>query len=162
VLSFGVGGLTDKIVNESGKWMGGRTAFLVGALKAMTIYRAAPVAVSIDGQTVFEGRMANVALANGRYFGGGMKIAPNADPSDGQLEVVVIDDIGVLGSLALAPSLYAGKHVNRSDVSVFRGATVSARVLRADEPVLIDLDGEAPGRLPLEVRMAAGAIRMRI
>ncbi len=73
ITSFGIGGLTDRIVNDSPKWMGGRAAFFVGTLRAMAVYKNAPVRVAVDGEVWLEDRIFNVALANGRFFGGGMK-----------------------------------------------------------------------------------------
>ena len=56
ITSFGIGGLTDRIVNSTPKWMGGRAAFFLGTLRAMFAYRNAPVVVSVDGKNFSAGR----------------------------------------------------------------------------------------------------------
>jgi diacylglycerol kinase (ATP) len=162
ITSFGLGGLTDKIVNSSPKWMGGRAAFFIGAVRALAVYRNAPVVVRVDGKLLIEGPIVNVAIANGRFFGGGMKIAPNADPSDGLFDVVALGNLDRKESLGLTHKIYLGTHIGANKVSVTRGARVEAEPLRAGDHVLIDMDGETPGRLPLVARVAPAALRLLV
>jgi diacylglycerol kinase (ATP) len=160
IASFGVAGLLDRIVNTSPKWIGGKAAFVLGTVRAMAAYENTPVSVTVDGQPWHEGRIVNVALANGRYFGGGMHVAPNADPTDGLLDVVCLGDLSRAESAAWTPSLYRGTHLRCPKVRTTRGKRVVARAVRADDTVLIDLDGETPGRLPIEGWLAPGALRI--
>jgi len=162
ITSFGIGGLTDRIVNESPKWMGGRAAFFLGTLRAMLAYRNAAVRVTVDGNLWFEGPVLNVAVANGRYFGGGMKIAPDADPSDGLFDIVALGDLTFFQSAALSSKIYQGDHIGEPKVTTTRGALVKAEPASRHTEVLIDMDGETPGRLPLTARIARGALRIRI
>ena len=161
ITSFGIGGLTDKIVNASPKWMGGKAAFFLGTLRAMFVYRNAPVRVRVDGKVCLEAPIFNVALANGRYFGGGMLIAPDADPADGLLDVIALHDLSRVQSIALAQHIYKGSHLGQPGVSVARGKVVEAEALAASTEVLVDMDGETPGRLPLRAELAPGALRLR-
>jgi YegS/Rv2252/BmrU family lipid kinase len=161
ITSFGIGGLTDRIVNSSPKWIGGKAAFFLGTLRAMLVYRNAPVRVRVDGQVCLEAPIFNVALANGRYFGGGMMIAPEADPSDGQLDVVALHDMTRLQSSLLAQHIYKGSHLGQPGVTVARGKRIEAEPLAAGTEVLVDMDGETPGRLPLSAELAPGALRLR-
>jgi diacylglycerol kinase (ATP) len=162
ITSFGIGGLTDRIVNESPKWMGGKAAFFVGTLRAMLVYRNAPVRVRVDGTVWLEAPIFNVALANGRYFGGGMMIAPDADPSDGWLDVVALHDISRVKAAALAQHIYKGEHLGQAGVSVTRGKVIEAEPLVASHEVLIDMDGETPGRLPLRAELLPSALSLRV
>lgn len=161
IMSFGLGGLTDRLVNAGPKWMGGRLAFFVGTLRAMTSYRSPAVVVTVDDQVVTEAPILNVAVANGRYFGGGMKIAPDADPSDGAFDVVALYDLTRAQGVALASKIYRGTHPGTPGVTVARGRVVTAEAVRPRDEVLIDLDGETPGKLPLEARIAPAALRIR-
>lgn len=104
----------------------------------------------------------NVALANGRYFGGGMQIAPEADPSDGLLDVVALGDLTRLGTVSLTQDVYAGNHLDRAQVTSTRGGVIEAESLAPGAEVLIDMDGETPGRLPLTARLAHGALQIRV
>jgi len=162
ILSFGLGGLTDRIVTRSPKWMGGRAAFFSGALRALLAYENLPVLVSVDGRPCLEAPILNVAVANGRYFGAGMKIAPEADPSDGLFDVVALYDLTRAQGLGLAYKIYRGTHPGSRGVRVARGREVRAAPIRDDVEVLIDLDGETPGRLPLTTRVEPGALTFRI
>ena len=160
IASFGVSGRIDRLVNESPKWMGGRLAFAIGTLRAMSTYRNAPVSIRVDGKPWHEGRIVVAAIANGRYFGGGMQIAPRADPTDGLFDLVVMGDMPFAESLRIGPAVYKGTHLSEARVSSIRGATVEADSL-GPTPVFIDCDGETPGRLPLKARVEKGALRLR-
>ncbi|HVW28968.1 MAG TPA: diacylglycerol kinase family protein [Polyangiaceae bacterium] len=161
IASFGMSGRIDRLVNEGPKWMGGRLAFFIGTLRAMSTYRNAPVSVRVDGDPWFEGRVQVVAIANGRYFGGGMHIAPRADPSDGLFDVVATGDLAFAESLRLGTHIYKGTHLGQPHVESTRGSVVEADAL-GETPVFIDADGETPGRLPLRARVARGALRIRV
>jgi YegS/Rv2252/BmrU family lipid kinase len=161
ITSFGLGGLTDRIVNRGPKWLGGKAAFFLGTLRALIAYRNAAVRVKVDGAVWLESPIVNVALANGRYFGGGMQIAPEADPSDGLLDVVALGDLSRLGTVSLTQDVYAGSHLGRAQVNSTRGSVIEAESLAPGNEVLIDMDGETPGRLPLTARLAQGALRIR-
>lgn len=162
ITSFGIGGLTDRIVNSTPKWMGGKAAFFTGTLRAMLVYKNAPVRLRVDGKVWLESAIFNVALANGRFFGGGMMIAPDADPADGLLDVVALTDLSKLQASLLSQYIYDGKHLSREGVKVTRGKVIEAEPLAAGTEVLVDMDGETPGRLPLRAELAPGALRIRV
>lgn len=159
IASFGISGVADKLVNESPKWMGGKIAFFLGTLRASLAYRNAPVRVKVDGKTLVEGRIFVVAIANGRYFGGGMKIAPHADPSDGKLEVVVLGDLNRVEAFGLAPRIYQGTHLSMAKVQVASGASIEAEPLDGHD-VWLDVDGETPGRLPVSATVLPSALHL--
>jgi diacylglycerol kinase (ATP) len=158
ILSFGLSGRTDELVNNGPKWLGGRAAFFLGAAAAMATYRNLPVRLRVDEKVVFEGPILTVAIANGRFFGGGMHIAPHADPFDGALEVVVLGNLSFTESLGLSPKIYQGTHTAHEKVSTFRGQKVQAEAIRTGDRLLVDLDGETPGTLPLSAWVSPGAI----
>jgi diacylglycerol kinase (ATP) len=162
IASFGVGGAVAELVNSNPKWLGGRATYFLGTLRALASYKNVEVRLRVDGAAFYEGRVFAVAIANGRYFGGGMKIAPHADPSDGRLEVVVLGDMSRTDVLALAPKVYNGAHIGAAYVSVAAGTTIEAEPLHAWSKVLIDLDGEAPGRLPLRATIKPAALMVRV
>ena len=161
VTSFGLGGLTDRLVNAGPKWIGGRAAFFVGSLRALVSYSNAPVRLRVDGQVLLEAPIVNVAVANGKYFGGGMKIAPDALPDDGLFDVIAMHDLTRAQGVALSPRIYQGTHLGQPGVRFARGSLIEAESLVPRAEVLIDMDGETPGRLPLVARVARGAIKIR-
>jgi diacylglycerol kinase (ATP) len=157
--SFGISGRIDRLVNRGPKWIGGRVAFAVGTVRAMSVYRSAPVSIKVDGKDWYEGKILVVAVANGRFFGGGMMVAPAADPADGLFEIVAVGDLSFAEALVLAPKLYSGTHVEDRRVRSTRGTRVEATPL-SKSPVYVDADGETPGRLPLTATIFPGALEL--
>jgi YegS/Rv2252/BmrU family lipid kinase len=162
IASFGLGGQVDRVVNDAPKWLGGRASFVVGTLRAMATYKNASVRVKLDGVPFYEGRIANVAVANGRFFGAGMMIAPHADPSDGRFEVVALGDLGRADLLALSAKVYKGAHLGQEGVVVASGTRVEAEPIYPWATVLMDVDGEQPGKLPIRATLAKGALVFRV
>jgi len=162
ITSFGIGGQVDALANATPKWLGGKASFAVATLRAMATYRNAPVRVRVDGASFYEGPAFNVAIANGRYFGGGMMIAPQADPSDGRFEVVALCDVSRLEAVTLSNRIYAGSHLAADGVKVGHGVRIEAEPLHPWAHVLVDMDGEQPGCLPLRAQVARGALTFRV
>lgn len=159
IASFGMSGLVDRIVNAASKRFGGRASFFMASVRAMMRYRNQRVRLVIDhGRVEMELPIFNVAICNGRYFGGGMHVAPQARIDDGRLEVVVLGDLSLSGKLALSSRIYKGTHVDMAGVIVESGTHVRAE--SADE-VLLDVDGETPGRLPATFEVLPGALRLQ-
>lgn len=163
IASFGIGGQVDALVNAGGpaRVLGGKAAFFVATLRAMAVYRNASVRVKVDGATWFEGPVFNVAIANGRFFGGGMMIAPQADPSDGRFEVVALGDLTRAEIVGLTPKVYRGAHLSQDGVRVTHGVRIEAEAIHPWATVLADVDGEQPGKLPLLATIAKGALTFR-
>ena len=88
-----------------------------------------------------------------------MKIAPQADPTDGALDLVLIGALGRLEMLRWLPALYAGRHLANPRVVVRRAAAV---VLDAPRPLPMQVDGEVGGATPVTVTVARGALRLRL
>lgn len=161
IASFGLSGLVARLANQGGKWMGGKLAFYVATTRATLGYSNAPVLLSVDGKEVHRGKINAVAFANGQYFGGGMKVAPNADLSDGKLDCVVLGDLGRVAVMANTPLLYKGDHLKLDKVTQYRGSTFHAEPWLTDADVFVEVDGETPGKLPMSVRVHPGAIQFR-
>ncbi len=159
ICSFGVSGLVDQEVNKTSKAFGGTVSFMVGSLKALTKYRDARVRVRFDEGEEETLNVTTLAVCNGRYFGGGMKVAPQADVSDGLFDVTVWSGYTLSDFVIRSQGVYSGAHVNWKGTRTLRARTVKAE---SDEQVLIDCDGEQPGRLPCSFSMLPGAIRLKV
>jgi diacylglycerol kinase (ATP) len=92
IASAGMSGAVAKRVNETGKALGGKVAYAWSTLAVFTRWRNAQITVRV-GDEERTGAMYDVVAANGRYFGGGMKNCPDADPADGLFDVLVIGDV---------------------------------------------------------------------
>lgn len=160
IASFGMSGLVDRVVNDSPKWMGGTPAFLLGTLRAMVRYKNQRIRLRLDEGEPREASVLTVAVANGRFFGGGMQVAPRARIDDGQFDVVTLAQSPV-ESLKMTGDIYLGAHLDRDGVSCVRARRVTAEPIDPSERVLIDLDGEAPGMLPATFELLPGALLLR-
>ena len=156
VASFGISGLVDELVNQSPKAFGGTFAFLVGTLRALARYRPADVTLRLDGDEIHRGSLTLAAAANGCYFGGGMHVAPAAEPDDGLFDVVVADGRARARLLTMLPSLYRGAHLAQPGVRHHRGVRLEADA--APGEVWLDVDGEVLGTLPATLELLPGAV----
>jgi YegS/Rv2252/BmrU family lipid kinase len=159
IASFGIGGLVDRYVNRSSKALGGKASFFLASLRATLAYKNAPVRITLDEGASSERTVYSVAVANGRYFGGGMKIAPDAALDDGAFDVITIGDVAKHTMLLHGTRVYSGTHTSLPFVTVERARRVRAESSRG-EVVLLDVDGEQPGRLPATFEILPGAVRM--
>ncbi len=162
VASFGIGGLVDALVNDSGKLLGGTATFFAASLRATLRYRNARVGLRLDDGPEQEARIYNVAVANGRYFGGGMQVAPTAEVEDGLFDVITMGDLSVMQALSLGGAIYRGTHLHRPKIEAARARKVTARPLHPDDKVLLDVDGETPGRLPATFTVLPRALLLRV
>jgi diacylglycerol kinase family enzyme len=125
----------------------------------MLRYRNTAVRIIVDGMEDEIASISTVAVANGRYFGGGMMVAPGAVPDDGLFDVVIMGGAPKGQSLAEMKLIYTGEHIKRPHVRVIRGqhVVVAPVAETRGKPVLIETDGEAVGRLPATLRFSPSA-----
>jgi YegS/Rv2252/BmrU family lipid kinase len=161
VASLGVSGLVTKLVNEGPRLLGGRISFLLATLRALGRYRPQRVALRIDGQPFYEGPLTLATAANGRFFGGGMEIAPEARLDDGLLDVVVVSGLKRRELLRRLPRLYRGTHLEVPGVFFARCRRLDAVPLpAASGPVFTEVDGEPLGVLPASYEVLPGAVTL--
>jgi YegS/Rv2252/BmrU family lipid kinase len=161
VASAGVSGLVDHLANQSSKRLGGRATFLLASARATLRYKNPRVRVRLDDRPSEEVRIYTLAVGNGGYFGGGMHIAPAARLDDGLLEVVTLGDMSLPEALRLLPHLYKGSHLGLAKVTAARARTVRVEPCEPGAKVLLDVDGETPGRLPAKWSILPGALHFR-
>lgn len=133
----------------------GPSRYSVATVLELPMLRARPVRVTVDGDT-HEFRAALLAVANTGWFGGGMHIAPDADPADGLLDLTIVADVGRFELLRFFRLVFSGRHTTHPEVHVLRGHTVS---LEADGVELWG-DGEALGTTPATLEAVAGALNL--
>ncbi|MCW5967484.1 MAG: diacylglycerol kinase family lipid kinase [Blastocatellales bacterium] len=160
IASIGLGGDVVARVNswrrEWPKWIGGRERFVAAALLALRDYRFRTVSVEFDGGRAREIRTNFLLVANGRYAGSGMQFAPGAQIDDGQFDVVLTDRLGRLGILKELPFIARGGHVNNPRVSISRCRSI---YITSNQPLSVEVDGEAAGITPARVTIMPGALR---
>lgn len=159
IADFGMGGETVDRVNKTTKFFGGFISFLWGTLITSIKYKNKMASLNIDDKIKFEGKIKNIAIANGRFFGGGMEIAPTAKMDDGFFEVVIISDISYFKGLRIMQKIYKGELIENEKVKYLKGKIISAT---SSEVVLIDVDGEQPGKLPAKFEILKSMINVKI
>jgi diacylglycerol kinase (ATP) len=148
--SFGLSGVTDRMINRSKKRLGSTLSFYTATVKAMMKYDNQRVRLTFDGDAAgaVDMTVSTVAVANGCYFGGGMFVAPHAELDDGLFDVVALGDLGMGELLVNSRRIYAGTHLKLDKVSSRRARVVHAAPASSDQVVELDIDGETPGILP--------------
>lgn len=157
VTDVGFGGDLVRYVNSHSKRWGGKFSFFLGLLVTLFQYRNKRIRIGLDDRPPFEVKVSSIVVANGQYFGGGMWVAPPARMDDGILEVVVVGDVSRLEVLTNTRRLYRGTLSGHPKVQVFSAQTIS---LESEEEVLIDMDGELVGRLPVRFELLSKKLQI--
>ncbi len=160
LVSFGMGGeVASRSPNLLSK-LGGTAAFLGATAVAFFVYRRKRVRLRLDDAAQPVGfEIYNVAVGNGRFHGGGMQVCPTANPADGILEVTVIEYLRRWEAIRDFPILYSNNLYRHPKVKHLRARTL---VAEADEAVLIEVDGEPLGTLPLEITLLPQRLRVLV
>lgn len=161
----GVDARAAEIVDRS-HWLPGRLQYPVAAVRALASYRPVDCVLEVDGVRSRH-RAATVVIANSRYYGKGMAIAPTAAVDDGLLDVVVIEAASRLDLIRSLPKVYDGSHAALDEVTVLSGRSVRlSGVHRGGGAVPVGADGERLGHLPVDaahplvVNLVPDALRM--
>jgi diacylglycerol kinase family enzyme len=166
VLSAGLGGLVDHYIESMPSFVSGRLGYYLASLGAVMVGKEGRVRVRAEWQGEIREQTYPaylVAICNGRWFGGGMDVAPMAQVDDGKLEVVTVTAPNKLFILKRVQSVYAGRHLEVPTVHHFPCERLELGLEdEADDPkFLLDFDGDALGSLPLKVEVLPRRLRVR-
>jgi YegS/Rv2252/BmrU family lipid kinase len=154
IASVGFDSEANRIANASR--LSGRMVYAWAALRALAGWKPQRFSLIEAGvQTRFTGY--TVAVANNGFYGAGMHIAPDADPRDGELDVVTVGDVSRLRFLLNLPRVFKGTHVNGEDVRSWRTTAIEIRASRA---MTVYADGDPLTELPAKVRILPGALTL--
>jgi diacylglycerol kinase (ATP) len=140
------------------KALGSVPSYLMGVLSTFLNYKNREVSINLDG-TLSDKKICTVIVSHGRYGGGGMLVAPNADPADGLLDVTVIDDINKLDLLWSFPRIYKGTHLTHPRVST---RTAKEITLKPAQKMQLQADGELLGETPARFYVLPGILSIAI
>ena len=157
IASFGLGGEVVDRVNSTSKRFGPFLSFIWATVISIFSYGRKRIRLHVDGDFEMDVTIWNVAVANGQYHGGGMCVAPDAVIDDGLFHLTVIGDMTLPQVFLNLPKLYNGRIKTIGQVFTRTALRVLAE---SEQTVLLDVDGEQPGRLPVAIDMVPGAIRM--
>lgn len=153
-------GLDSKVMEhaERATYHGGPAVYPIATFVEALKWKPAQFSVTIDGR-LYEYEGYNVAVANTPYYGGGMKVAPDARVDDGAFDVVMISDVGKAEFLWAASGVFKGRHVRSRAVNVVRGSTV---VIDCDRTFEVYADGEPVGPLPCKLQIEQRRLNVRV
>lgn len=158
IAEAGLGGAVVARVERTSKRLGGFASFLMGTLATFAAYRNRPMTLRFDDGPAETLVAANLVVGNGRYFGGGMCILPEAELDDGFFDVLLMGDFTrreLFGNIA---KVYRGRHLTHPKVRHLRARKIT---VSSPEPLLLDVDGEQPGLGPATFTLLPRAIRVR-
>ena len=140
----------------------GKASFALSALQEVIGPSVSRVKVKIDTSEEKTLDTVNFCVANARFFGGGMKIAPDASLADGLFDVVNIGDISTMRILLNAHTLYRGTHVDLTEVNSKKAMRIEAKPFDDNAEIHIETDGELPGMLPAIYEIVPAALSLRV
>lgn len=155
IAEVGIGGSCVARASTLPRFLG-PAMYGVAFLLTLPTFKRLTATITMDDRT-YEGPLTDLVVATGRVFGGGMRVAPSADPSDGLFDVQIhfgtkIDYVRGL------PKVYKGTHIPHPRI---REERANAVTIESDPPGLIEADGEVLGRTPATFRALPGALRLR-
>ncbi len=160
IASLGLEGIVDKKVREMSKFLSGKLAYLAASVAALATFRPKEVVLR-SGDVEFRRTILNVSVANGRFFGGGMQIAPTASLDDGLFEVVVVRGAPLWRLAGALRSLYDGTIYETDRVEHYRLRSLEVRSANGQK-VCLGIDGEPVGELPVRFSLVPGALRVLV
>jgi YegS/Rv2252/BmrU family lipid kinase len=158
IADAGIGGEVVHRVNTGPKRLPGPVTFYLASVRSLLAYRNRSMTVTVDGlrrEVVAQ----QVVVANCQFFGGGMRMAPMADPADGLLDIIVIGDVNALENARGLGKIRKGTHLDGHNPKfhLYRGHKVH---VESAEPTRLDVDGEQPGFLPATFEVIPGALEL--
>ena len=161
IASFGLSGAVDHYIDNSrlGNFLGGTMLFLWATIKTVFTHPNQTILYSIDDGPQEEICTRLGLLANGRYFGGAMHAAPQADLDDGLLDLLMLKEISLAKFLWHLPKIYRGTHLELPEI-YFRKVRKFTAI--SSEQVILDIDGESPGYLEATFEILPKILKLQI
>ena len=156
--SVGMSAAVAQRANGMSKALGGKATFFYALVRVFFEWDNTVISVQLDDATR-EARMHDVIVANGRWHGGAMLLAPEAEQDDGLFDVVLIGDVTKRDFVTTAPKIYKGTYLAHPKIELLRSRTVA---VDAAERLPIELDGEQVGTTPVRFEVVPRAVRVRV
>lgn len=155
IASAGFDAEANRLANET-RLLRGNLVYAYAGIRTLLGWKPARFTVQVGEERIrFTGY--SVSAANSRAYGGGMMLAPNADLSDGEFDVVTVGETGKLRFLGNLPKVFKGTHLDEDEVRVFRAARLE---LSASRPFAVYADGEHLTDLPASLRLLPRALEV--
>jgi diacylglycerol kinase (ATP) len=139
------------------KFFGGTIPYLTGLARSFIGYRNKPVTFRIGERAAEKARVLSMVVANGRYFGGGMHIAPEAKLDDGLFDIVIVGNFGKIELLRVFPRVYKGTHLTYPKIRLEKDRQIT---IESSKKFLLHADGELLGEGPVSFQLFPRALNM--
>lgn len=158
IADAGMGPHVVKQVLDSGRPLGSVMAYYMAILKTFFTYK--PVQMEVRSPLwQWKGKARVVAVANGKYFGNGLCIAPDAQPDDGVVHCTIVEDVSAMDFIVQNFRLRSGKRINHPKVSYHEAEWVE---IYAQQPACLEADGEWAGALPVRIDLLKKSLQVLI
>jgi diacylglycerol kinase (ATP) len=159
VSDFGVGGEVVRRVNER-RLQRKASSYVRCLVSAMVNYKSRRIRIRVDGRELPDGEYLIGAIANGRIFGKGMKVAPQARLDDGLFDLVLVKSMKFFEFCRHGWRIFTGTHLSHPKISLVRGGEIEALAEEGGD-VLLELDGEQLGTLPAKFEIVPRALQIK-
>jgi len=160
VADFGIGGEVVKKVNQK-RMERKASSYLRCLFSTIISYKNKRIKIKIDEKEIPDDEYFMGAVANGRIFGKGMKIAPEASLNDGLFDFVLVKGMKLLEFIRYGWKIFSGTHLSHPKISLIRGRTIEAIPVESEEDVLVELDGEQLGKLPASFSIVPSSLHVK-
>lgn len=150
IMSFGLSSQVAWNVHHGSRSFSPRFTYLANVIKTLLTWKNVPAEIGIDGAAPESAAVCAMICANAKFFGGGMLPAPQADISDGRLNLVQVGDISPFEGLTYLPGLFRGTLANRRKAEHRFFKQLEAH---SQAPLYVEIDGEFTGFLPLQIKV---------
>ena len=159
LVAAGIGFVADTAhtVNTRVKYLTGPAAYVYGACITLRDFRPVRARLSFDGRESESVDLALVSVSNVATTGGGIKIAPNASPTDGLFDVCLVESLPKMQLISKLPLAFVGRHVEDPHVKMIRCASLE---IETESPCALWIDGEVTGATPVTFHMQPAALPM--
>ncbi|MFW6230364.1 MAG: diacylglycerol/lipid kinase family protein [Halanaerobium sp.] len=151
IADCGMGAEVAKKLNQSPKTLDGSLSYLFKIFQTLFKYQNKKMRVEADSSLIHQGKINSAIIANGSYFGGGIKIAPAADLFNDKINLVLLKDFSKKEIIFNLIKAYKGRHLGHPLVASY---LVEKIKITASKPVELEIDGETVGSSDVEFKVS--------
>lgn len=158
IAGFGFDALLTEYVKDEKQKLPGYSAYVVGFLKELATFQDFKTVATVDEHKRIEESNTFVAMvANGSYYGGLLCVAPHAEITDGELNLLLVRKMNYLETAVVAIRAFLKTHLSHSAFNTVSGREFN---ISADGDIPVQIDGELMGSLPAKVQVLPGALQV--
>jgi len=154
----GIGAEVMNLLEKEGKKFGSWLSYQLATLRSLISYQNKELKLTISKSDTRQGIFNGVVVANAKYFGSGMKIAPDANLSDQLFDVILLKEMSKIEMIMKLPKLQKGSHIYEKEVEVVRTKSIKIESTNESKKAFIEFDGEPLGQCPVTFSIIPKAI----